>query len=104
MRAAGLEPAIRIQLDADPDLAESFLGAEPDFTPHDAHVWDHYWRVRNATVSDAAIDLERALSLHARLHGEADERRLVDKLQAMDVAFLTGRGEQMKRKSKERGK
>lgn len=96
-----MDEAARVQLDADPEWAESYLGPEPDFTHRGAHVWSFYWMVRNGTPSDSPLDLERALSLHSRLHGGTSEVRLAAMLQAMDIAFLTERSEHMKRKSKE---
>ena len=105
MRASAVEPQIRVQLDADPEFAESFLGPEPDLTDSAAAMWAFYWTVRNATPSDMPIDLERAIALNDRLHGEAPSTRLlVEKLQAMDVSFLTARGEHMKsKKTKAKG-
>ncbi len=97
-----MDEAARVQLDADPEWSESYLGPEPDFTPADLRVWSFYWTVRNSTPPDLPVDLERALSLHARLYGETNEIRLASKIQAMDGAFMAGRSEIVKSRKENR--
>lgn len=102
MRRQGMSPASRIQLDADPEWSESFLGPEPEFRPTDARVWELYWTARRAQPGDAfggamPLDLARALDLNERLFEIAEPRMLAAKLQAMDSAYLEDVAERRKR-------
>jgi hypothetical protein len=108
MRLYALPPQASIQLDADPEWAESFLGPEPELSLVDAQVWSVYWSARRSTATDAMgvpmpLDLVRALDLYGRLHGEAHPRRLVEKLQAMDGVYLNNRAEAAKRRKTKGG-
>lgn len=94
MRLMDLPSEARIQFDADPEWAEDFLGPEPDLSPVDASVWNLYWATRRSQPQDSMsgplpLDLVRALDLNRRLYELDDERRVAEKLLAMDAAYLS---------------
>lgn len=102
MRYRALSKTDRVQLDADPDWAEGFLGRDPLLDEPERKVSAFFWTVRNATDPMAPIDLERSLALAERLHVPWEPRFLVDALQRMDSVYLGAMSEQMKRKTKEK--
>jgi hypothetical protein len=108
MRLLELPSQARIQLDADPVWANEFLGPEPEFSSTDARVWDLYWFTRRCQPCDAmggplSLDLVRALQLNRDLFELDEPNRVVQKLQAMDSAYLANIHEQRERKAKPKG-
>lgn len=107
MRLQALPEADRVQLAADPEWAESFLGPEPELSHLDTRVWETYWRARKSNPHDAMggplpLDLVRAVDLFERVHGACSVRRLAEKLEAMDAAYLADAAEKAKHRREDK--